>query len=155
VQAGALGSDTKYSAGVSREFNSVTPENEMKWDTTEPNQGQFNFGSADQIVNFATTNNETIRGHNLVWHSQLPGWVNSVPMAQVQTVMTNHINGVAGHFKGKLTAWDVVNEPFNDDGTFRNDIFFQAMGQGYIATALRAAHQADPAAKLYLNDFNI
>ncbi|HXM57065.1 MAG TPA: endo-1,4-beta-xylanase [Candidatus Dormibacteraeota bacterium] len=161
VQASALANDAKYSAGVSREFNSVTPENEMKWDATEPSQGQFNFGNADAIVNFATANNETVRGHNLVWHSQLPSWVTNsgFTAAQVKQVMLNHIAGVAGHFKGKVISWDVVNEPFNEDGSFRSDVFSQAMGTtgttGYIATALTAAHQADPAAKLYLNDFNI
>jgi len=157
VQASALASDTKYSAGVGREFNSVTPENEMKWDATEPSQNQFNFASSDAIVNFAMANSETVRGHNLVWHSQLPGWVTNSGFnaAQLQSVMQNHIAGVAGHFKGKITAWDVVNEPFNEDGSFRSSIWFQNLGQGYIATALNAAHQADPAAKLYLNDFNI
>jgi len=157
VQASALANDAKYSAGVSREFNSVTPENEMKWDATEPSQGSFNFASSDAIVNFAMTNGETVRGHNLVWHSQLPSWVTNsgFTAAQLQTVMQNHIAGVAGHFKGKITAWDVVNEPFNEDGSFRSSIWFQNLGMGYIATALNAAHQADPAAKLYLNDFNI
>ena len=157
VQASALANDSKYAAGVAREFSSVTPENEMKWDATEPAQGQFNFTSADAIVNFATANGESVRGHNLVWHSQLPSWVtgSGFTAAQLQTVMQNHIAGVAGHFKGKITAWDVVNEPFNEDGSFRSSIWFQNLGQGYIATALNAAHQADPAAKLYLNDFNI
>jgi endo-1,4-beta-xylanase len=136
-------------------FDMITPGNEMKWDTTEPSRGSFNFGPGDQIVTFAQGKSMRIRGHNLVWHSQLPSWVSSLPLNQVQAAMENHITMEATHYKGKLFAWDVVNEPFNEDGSLRSDVFFQAMGVGYIADALRTAHAADPNAKLYLNDFNI
>jgi endo-1,4-beta-xylanase len=136
-------------------FDMITPGNEMKWDTTEPSRGAFNFGPGDQIVAFAQSKAMRIRGHNLVWHSQLPGWVSSLPLNQVQAAMENHITTEATHYKGKLYAWDVVNEPFEENGTLRNSVFFQAMGAGYIADALRTAHAADPNAKLYLNDFNI
>ena len=141
----------------SQQFNMVTPGNEMKWDTTEPSNGTFNFGPGDQIVNYATANSERVRCHNLVWHSQLPSWVSSLPANQVQAAMETHITTEATHFKGKCYAWDVVNEPFNDDATAtpRADVFFNAMGIGYIADALRTAHAADPNAKLYLNDYNI
>src|SRR5882757_8910866 len=94
------------------QFEMVTPGNEMKWDTTEPSNGTFNFGPGDQIVAFAQSHSIRIRGHNLVWHSQLPGWVSSLPLAQVQAAMENHITTEATHYKGKLFAWDVVNEPF-------------------------------------------
>jgi endo-1,4-beta-xylanase len=140
---------------ASAQFNMVTPGNEMKWETTEPNRNQFNFGPGDQIVNFARSHGMRIRGHNLVWHSQLAGWVNSLPNNQVQSAMENHIRTEAGHYRGQLFAWDVVNEPFNEDGSLRSDKFSQAMGSGYIADALRTARAADPNAKLYLNDFNI
>ena len=140
-----------------QQFNMVTPGNEMKWDTTEPSNGTFNFSPGDQIVNYATSNSERVRCHNLVWHSQLPSWVSSLPTNQVQAAMETHITTEATHFKGKCYAWDVVNEPFNDDAnaTPRADVFFNAMGIGYIADALRTAHAADPNAKLYLNDYNI
>jgi endo-1,4-beta-xylanase len=137
------------------QFDMVTPGNEMKWDTTEPSRGSFNFGPGDQIVSFAQTHQMRIRGHNLVWHSQLAGWVTALPLNQVQAAMENHITNEATHYKGKLYAWDVVNEPFEENGSLRADVFFQAMGSGYIADALRTAHAADPNAKLYLNDFNI
>jgi endo-1,4-beta-xylanase len=137
------------------QFDMVTPGNEMKWDTTEPSRGAFNFGPGDQIVTFARSKAMRVRGHNLVWHSQLPAWVSSLPVNQVQAAMENHITTEATHYKGQLYAWDVVNEPFDDNGNLRTDIFFQAMGAGYIADALRTARAADPAAKLYLNDFNI
>jgi len=137
------------------QFDMVTPGNEMKWDTTEPSNGTFNFGPGDQIVAFAKAHNQRVRGHNLVWHSQLASWVTSLPLNQVQAAMETHITTEVTHYKGQLYAWDVVNEPFNEDGTLRQDVFFNAMGSGYIADALRTARAADPAAKLYLNDYNI
>jgi endo-1,4-beta-xylanase len=137
------------------QFDMATPGNEMKWDTTEASRGSFNFGPGDQIVSFAQSHNMRVRGHNLVWHSQLPSWVSSLPTNQVQSVMENHISTEATHYKGKVYAWDVVNEPFDDSGNLRTDIFYQAMGSGYIADALRTARAADPNAKLYLNDYNI
>ena len=139
------------------QFDMVTPQNEMKWDTIEPNNGQFNFGPGDAIVNFASSHGARMRGHNLVWHSQLPGWVTSLPSNQVKPAMEAHITGEVSHYKGKIYAWDVVNEPFNDDGSFRQDVFYNAFGGGaqYIGDAIRTAHTADPAAKLYINDYNI
>jgi endo-1,4-beta-xylanase len=139
----------------SQQFNMVTPGNEMKWDTTEPSNGTFNFGPGDQIVSYAQAHGERVRCHNLVWQSQLPSWVSSLPASQVQAAMETHITTEATHYKGECYAWDVVNEPFNGDGSFVSDPFFNAMGSGYIADALRTAHAADPNAKLYLNDYNI
>jgi len=139
----------------SQQFNMVTPGNEMKWDTTEPSNGTFNFGPGDQIVSYAQANGEQVRCHNLVWQSQLPSWVSSLPASQVQAAMETHITTEATHYKGDCYAWDVVNEPFNSDGSFVADPFYNAMGSGYIADALRTAHAADPNAKLYLNDYNI
>jgi endo-1,4-beta-xylanase len=139
----------------SQQFNMVTPGNEMKWDTTEPSNGTFNFAPGDQIVAYAQANGERVRCHNLVWQSQLPSWVSSLPASQVQAAMETHITTEATHYKGDCYAWDVVNEPFNSDGSFVSDPFFNAMGSGYIADALKTAHAADPNAKLYLNDYNI
>src|SRR6185437_2961187 len=139
----------------SQQFDMITPGNEMKWDTTEPSNGTFNFGPGDQIVAYAKANGEQVRGHNLVWDSQLPSWVTSLPLGQVQSAMETHITTEVSHYKGQIYAWDVVNEPLNSDGSLKQDVFFNAMGSGYIADALRTAHAADPNAKLYLNDFNI
>ena len=148
-------SNSTLTAVASAQFDMVTPGNEMKWDTTEPSNGTYNFAPGDQIVSYAQTNGMRVRGHNLVWHSQLPSWVSSLPTAQVQSAMESHITTEATHYKGKVYSWDVVNEPFNDDGTLRQDVFSSAMGSGYIADALKTAHAADPNAKLYLNDYNI
>jgi len=137
------------------QFDMLTPGNEMKWDTIERSPGVFNFGPGDQIASFAQAHGMRVRGHNLVWHSQLPSWVSNLPLNQVQSAMQNHITTEANHYRGKIYAWDVINEPFNEDGTLRQDIFDRAMGSGYLGIALRAARAADPAAKLYINDFNI
>ncbi|MEZ0067581.1 endo-1,4-beta-xylanase [Streptacidiphilus sp. MAP12-20] len=148
-------SNSALTAVASGQFDMVTPGNEMKWDTTEPSNGTYNFSPGDQIVSYAQANGMRVRGHNLVWHSQLPSWVSSLPTTQVQAAMESHITTEATHYKGKVYSWDVVNEPFNDDGTLRQDAFYAAMGNGYIADALKTAHAADPNAKLYLNDYNI
>lgn len=149
-------SDTAYTAILGGgEFGQTTPGNSMKWDTIEPTRNTFNYTKGDAIVTFAQQHNMKVRGHTLVWHSQLPGWVSSLATTEVQAAMENHITNEATHYKGKVFAWDVVNEPFNDDGTFRTSPFYNAMGSAYIADALRTAHAADPRAKLYLNDYNI
>ncbi|WP_410574907.1 endo-1,4-beta-xylanase [Amycolatopsis sp. cmx-4-61] len=137
------------------QFDMVTPGNEMKWDTTEPANGSYNFGPGDRIVSFAQAHNMRVRGHNLVWHAQLPGWVSGLPRNQVQGAMEAHITTEVNHYKGKIYAWDVINEPFNEDGSLRQDAFTAAMGTGYLADAIRTAHTADPNAVLYINDYNI
>src|SRR4029453_9503907 len=98
---------------------------------------------------------QQVRGHALVWHSQLPGWVQGLDATQVRAATTDHIGTVAGHFAGDLTAWDLVNELFNEDGTRRQSVFQTTLGDGYVAEALRAARAAAPAAKLYVNDYNV
>jgi endo-1,4-beta-xylanase len=143
-----------YRSVLTREFDSVTPENEMKWGVVEPNRGQFNWSGADTIVNYARRNGKTVRGHTLVWHSQLPGWVNDLSAAELRTVVRQHIATEMGRYRGQIRAWDVVNEAFNEDGSRRQSVFQQKLGDGYIADAFRWARQADPTAKLYINDYN-
>ena len=137
------------------EFDQTTPGNAMKWQTIEPTQGTFNYTPGDAIVTLAQAHNMKIRGHNLVWHNQLASWVSSLPLTSVQAAMENHITNEVTHYKGKVFQWDVVNEPFNDDGTYRADVFYNAMGTAYIADALKTARAADPTVKLYINDYNI
>ncbi|GAA4095517.1 endo-1,4-beta-xylanase [Actinomadura miaoliensis] len=158
VAAGRLG-ESAYVTTLDREFNSVTAENEMKWDATEPTRGSFTFGSADRIVDHAQSRGMKIRGHTLVWHAQIPGWVQNLSSAaDARAALTGHINGVMGHYRGKIHTWDVVNEAFADGGavgSLRSSIWTQRIGNGFIEEAFRAARAADPNAKLCYNDYNI
>jgi endo-1,4-beta-xylanase len=148
-------SDSVYSTILDREFNMVTPENEMKWDATEPSQNSFSYGSADQIVSHAQAHNMRVRGHTLAWHNQQPGWVQSLSGTALRNAMLNHITNVATHYKGKIYAWDVVNEAFADGGSgARRDSNLQRTGNDWIEAAFKAARAADPGAKLCYNDYN-
>jgi endo-1,4-beta-xylanase len=157
VDMNALANDPTYKAAIGREFNIVTPENVMKWETVEPQQGVTDFSQGDALVRFARANHQAVRGHTLVWHNQLPAWLTSGTFtnAQLEAILRRHIFEEAGHFRGHIYAWDVVNEAFNEDGTLRDTIWLRALGPGYIAKAFTWAHQADPHAKLYYNDYNL
>ncbi|MEU4769932.1 endo-1,4-beta-xylanase, partial [Actinosynnema sp. NPDC023794] len=113
VAAGRLG-DSTYSGLLQREFDMVTAENEMKIDATEPNQNQFTYGNADRIVNLARSQGKRVRGHTLAWHSQQPGWMQNMSGSALRSAMLNHVTKVASYYRGKIYAWDVVNEAFQD-----------------------------------------
>ncbi|GAA1635387.1 endo-1,4-beta-xylanase [Actinoplanes couchii] len=148
-------SDSVYSTILNREFNSVTPENEMKWDATEPTQGTFTFTSSDTIVNRAVSIGAKVRGHALAWHSQQPSWAQNLSGTALRNAMVNHVTQVATHFKGKIDSWDVVNEAFADGSSgARRDSNLQRTGNDWIEVAFRTARAADPAAKLCYNDYN-
>ncbi|MEU2065243.1 endo-1,4-beta-xylanase [Streptomyces sp. NPDC013455] len=155
IASGRLG-DSAYTSIASREFNMVTAENEMKIDATEPQRGQFNFTAGDRVYNWAVQNGKKVRGHTLAWHSQQPGWMQSLSGSTLRQAMIDHINGVMGHYKGKIAQWDVVNEAYSDDGSGgRRDSNLQRTGNDWIEVAFRTARAADPAAKLCYNDYNI
>jgi endo-1,4-beta-xylanase len=156
------GSYTSHAALLRQHFNSITPENEMKFESLQPSEGRFTYDAADRIVAFAVQNDMKVRGHALVWHTQNPSWLFANASAQtLLSRMRAHISAVVGHFKGKVYAWDVVNEAFMDDGSYRTQNeeegkqsqWYGILGESYIAEAFRAAHEADPDAKLYYNDF--
>ncbi|GAA2681926.1 MULTISPECIES: endo-1,4-beta-xylanase [Actinosynnema] len=144
--------DPAYRDLSAREAGVLTPGNELKWDTTEPARGAFNFGPGDQVVAGGVAAGQRVRGHTLVWHSQTPEWVKALEPADLHQAMIDHITAVAGHYRGKVIAWDVVNEAFAEDGARRQEFWQRKLGDGYIADAFRAAHAADPDAKLYYND---
>jgi endo-1,4-beta-xylanase len=157
VAAGRLG-DPTYTGIADREFNMITPENEMKWDAIEPSRGNFQFGPADRIVNRALARGQRLRGHTTVWHSQLPSWVSSIRDAgTLRSVMKHHITTQMTHYKGKIYAWDVVNEAFADGGSgqLRDSVFQKVLGNAFIEEAFRTARAADSSSKLCYNDYNI
>ncbi|MFE7759460.1 endo-1,4-beta-xylanase [Streptomyces sp. NPDC057418] len=155
VAAHHLG-EAQYASTLDAQFDSVTPENEMKWDAIESTRNSFNYSSADQIVNRARSKGMKVRGHTLVWHSQLPGWVGGLGTADLRTAMNNHITQVMTHYKGKIDSWDVVNEAYQDgsSGARRSSPFQDKLGNGFIEEAFRTARAVDAGAKLCYNDYN-
>ncbi|KAG8919402.1 hypothetical protein FRC01_001301 [Tulasnella sp. 417] len=151
--------DTPYLnlSGNFSEFGMVTPGNAMKWDTIEATQNVFSYAHGDYIVSWSHNHTQTVRGHTFVWHSQLPSWLTSGTWTNstLISILQNHIANEGGHYKGQLYAWDVVNEIFNEDGTWRSTIWYNTIGTAFVPIAFNAAHAADPTAKLYMNDYNV
>ncbi|MEU2201599.1 endo-1,4-beta-xylanase [Isoptericola sp. NPDC019482] len=147
--------DSQYTTIADREFGMITAENEMKMDATEPQQGVFNYSAGDRIADWATSHGKRVRGHALAWHSQQPGWMQNMSGSQLRQAMLNHVTQVATHYRGKIYAWDVVNEAFADGSSgARRDSNLQRTGNDWIEAAFRAARGADPNAKLCYNDYN-
>lgn len=162
VAVGKRNLSGEESALIKKHFNSITAENDMKMESMQPIEGKFNWREADSIISFAAQNNIKVRGHNLCWHEQAPSWfftdkagkeVNKTVLLQR---LKAHIDAVVGRYKGKIYAWDVVNEAIDDDSTkyLRNSKWYQICGEDFIIKAFEYAHAADPDAKLYYNDYN-
>ncbi len=153
-----------HKALLDKHFNSITAENEMKYSSLQPSEGAFNWTTADKMVEYAYTNGKKIRGHTLVWHNQTPAWVFKDPYDSNKIAsrelllerMETHIKTVVGRYKGKIYAWDVVNEAIPDGGgDLRDDSpWYEIIGPDYIEYAFRFAHEADPDALLFYNDYN-
>lgn len=151
-----LGNDQKSQTIVSSEFNSITPENSLKWMFLQPEPNRFNFEVADKYVELGLKNNMYIVGHALVWHSQLADFMQIVDAAdEMQQYVTNHVNTVVSRYRGKIDAWDVVNEAFDEDGSLRKSVFYNNMGEDYIEAVFKLAQKADPQADLIYNDYNV
>ena len=152
VRGDVLKRNRAYRQLVAAQFSTVTPENEMKWDLVEPSRGDYEFGPADDIVARARDAKQKIRGHTLVWHAQLPGWVRALGSMQLRQAMREHIRTVVAHYAKDVGVWDVVNEPISDRGGLRPSVFERRLGPGFIEDAFRTARVADADAKLYLNE---
>jgi endo-1,4-beta-xylanase len=160
-EAHFTGADTNAVALVRAQFNSISPENALKWESIHPQPDQYNFAPADRYVEFGRQNGMFIVGHVLVWHSQTPEWVfrddksNYVDRATLLARMSNHIATVVGRYKGKIGGWDVVNEAVTDKGALRDSPWLKIIGEDYVAKAFEFAHAADPQAELYYNDYSL
>ena len=153
VQSSLL-ADGRYSGVLGRHFNYLTAEYEMKWDAIERTRGANNFTAGDAIVSYGLANGMKIKGHALIWHGSVPSWVGSLSAQDLRVAFEDHIRSVADHFRGRVIAWDVVNEAVADDGSgLRDTVFRQKLGDQYIADAFRIARQADPQALLFYNDY--
>jgi endo-1,4-beta-xylanase len=149
------------SAIIEKQFNTITPENVMKWEVIHPRPGVYHFGPADRYVALGQKDGMFIIGHNLVWHAQTPRWVfedeqgKPVTRSVLLQRMHDHIFAVVGRYKGRIKGWDVVNEALADDGSLRASPWEKIIGDDYIEQAFRFAHEADPDAELYYNDFSL
>jgi endo-1,4-beta-xylanase len=146
---------------IKTQFNSITPEDVLKWEKVHPKPGTYNFGPADKYVEFGDANNMFIIGHTLIWHQQTPKWIfidsvgDTISREELLKRMHDHIQTVVGRYKGKIKGWDVVNEALNEDGSLRQSSWLQIIGEDYIEKAFKYAHKADPNAELYYNDFSL
>ncbi|MFT7621281.1 MAG: endo-1,4-beta-xylanase [Myxococcota bacterium] len=151
-----LGNDATYAQLAADEFSSVTPENAMKWGFLQPAPGEWDFGAAEAVVAIAETSGQVVKGHALVWHRELPWFVEAgMSDGDLRSAVKAHIQKTVSHFAGRVHAWDVVNEAVWEDGSLRDTLFRKQLGPTYVADAFRWAHEADPKAKLYYNDYGI
>ena len=155
-----MGDEPKSLDLVARQFNAISPENLLKWQEIHPQPNEFNFDPADRYVAFGEQHRMFILGHNLVWHNQTPAWVfeddSGKPITRDALLerLHGHISTVVGRYKGRITGWDVVNEAVDDDGTLRKTRWHEIVGDDYLQKAFQFAHEADPNAELYYNDYN-
>jgi endo-1,4-beta-xylanase len=155
------GMDAAGAALVKQQFNTVSPENVLKWEVVHPRLETFDFSRGDKYVAFGESSNMFIIGHCLIWHSQTPAWVfqdaNGRPLTRDALLerMHEHIATVVGHYKGRINGWDVVNEALNEDGSMRKSQWYNIIGDDFIVKAFQFAHEADPSAELYYNDYSL
>ena len=155
VSVNAFQNEDQYRDILATEFNMVTPEVSMKFNATEPEYGHYTFADGDTLVAFAKGHNMEVRGHNLVWYIALPSWLTtgSFSRDELMSILHDHIFAEVSHYRGEVNIWDVVNEAINDDGTFRDSIWSHGIGPDYLDLAFRWAHEANPQARLFYNDY--
>ena len=149
--------DPVYRQVLAEQFNSITLENWLKWEEVQPVQGEFNFGQVDEVIAFAREHNLAVRGHTLVWHNQNPTWLTEGEFTpdELRAILKEHIQTVVSRYRGQIDRWDVANEVIDGNGELRDTIWLRQLGPGYIADAFRWAHEADPDARLFFNDYNV
>jgi endo-1,4-beta-xylanase len=146
---------------VKQQFSAIVPENCMKSESIHPEEGRYDFTLPDLFVEFGTKNNIVVTGHTLIWHSQLAPWFcqdengNNVSREVLIAHMKDHISTIVGRYKGRVRGWDVVNEAILDDGSYRKSKFYEILGEEFIPLAFQFAHEADPDAELYYNDYSM
>jgi endo-1,4-beta-xylanase len=146
---------------IAKEFSTIVPENCMKPQPIHPEENRYNWDDADKFMAFGEKNNQVVTGHCLIWHSQIGRWFftdadgKDVSPELLKERMRQHVSTVVGRYKGRIKGWDVVNEAFEDNGTYRNSKFYQILGKDFIKYAFQFAHEADPNAELYYNDYNV
>lgn len=158
VAVDPLVQDSTYQDVVSGNYTSMTAENTMKWSLVQPERGEFDFSGPDALVDFADEHGMSMRGHTLTWHNQLPNWLaeGEWDEEELREVLQEHAEALMGRYQGRMEAWDVINEPFEDDGPgLRENLWLDVMGEDYIAHALWTANAVDPDAELYINEFNV
>ncbi len=155
ANASVLRTDTAYRETLAREFNILTTENELKFGPLCPHPGAYDFGPAEELVSFARANDMHVRGHTLLWHKMNPPWLveGRYNRRQALDLLHRHIFTTMGHFHGEIYAWDVVNEPVEANGGLRDSFWLHAIGPDYIAYAFRWAREADPTARLFINEY--
>ncbi len=148
---------TQFRAVLASEFSVLTPENDMKFDRLRPAPSAFDFTRADALVGFAEANGMAVRGHTLVWHRQLASWLTAGVWTpdEARALLEEHVTTVTQHYRGRIAAWDVVNEALADDGSLRSGIWYDHLGREYIELAFQWAHAADPEAALFYNDYSL
>nr|QQZ02650.1 1,4-beta-xylanase [uncultured microorganism] len=151
----ALRTDYAYREVLAQEFDLLTTENELKFGPLSPRPNAYDFGPAEELVDFAQANDMKIRGHTLLWHKMNPDWLteNNFTRHQALELLHKHIFTVMAYFRGEVYAWDVVNEPIHDNGGLRDSFWLHTIGPDYIEYAFRWANQADPNARLFINDY--
>jgi len=149
--------DPKFVDILTNNYNYITPDNDLKWENVHPGKKVYNFKKIEKFLEFAKKNKMRVRGHTLIWHTQNPYWIAKpgITPEELKKVIKEHITTVVGTLKGKITDWDVINEPIADNGEMRENLWYLIIGEEYIEYALKIAHKADPKAKLFINDYSI
>lgn len=144
-----------YARTAAEEFNFVSSENSLKWSFINPLPGRYRWAAADNLTTFARVKGMEVHGHTLVWHRQLPNWIKFSAPETRETHMREFIDRVLNRYSDRIAIWDVVNESFEDDGSYRNSVWFEAMGERYIETAFRQARESAPNARLLYNEYDV